>query len=132
MGEPDGGTEWGELDEEGEWVAMDRIRLEVGVVGATMIGTGIDGCLSKPLRVSLTVSGDIAKSAPSKTIDPGVSPPADLVAGRSSKGPSNGSGEVVSTTTDSASADESVDSLWTITMSLIDLAEVMEVKLGPW
>ena len=131
MGEPDGGTECGELDEEGEWVAMDRIRLEVGVVGATMIGTGIDDCLSKPLRVSSTVSGDIEKSAPSNTIDPGVSPPG-VVACRSSKGPSIGPGEVVSITTDSASADESVDSLWTITISLIDLAEVIEVKLGPW
>jgi hypothetical protein len=40
-----------------------------------------------------------------------------------------GSGEVVSMIADSA--DESVGSLWTITISLIDLAEVMEVKLGP-
>jgi hypothetical protein len=133
IGEPEGGIEWGdeEPEAEGELVASDRTRLVVGVVGATMTGTGIEGCLSKPLRVSCTVSGVIAKSAPSNTIDPGVSPPADTVTCRSSKGPSSGSGEVVSIITDSASADESVVSLCTITISLIDLAEVIEVKLGP-
>jgi hypothetical protein len=51
IGEPEGGTEWGDEEEpeaEGEWVARDRTRLVVGVVGAMMTGTGIEGCLVNP------------------------------------------------------------------------------------
>ena len=65
IGDPSGGIA------RGDPVFVDRIRAVVGVVGATIIGTGaIVGRLDKAL-----VSGDIAKSAPSNTIDSGVSPP---------------------------------------------------------